>query len=198
MNNSIEFELSKSRNIASKIDLALYKIPIKETANCLVPVLFFSTALEHSNSIILLVENHKFGSASTLIRPLFEAFVKGIWFATCAKTKDFERLQKDKCNKKFDGLVTDIANAGHAGLKNIKKEYWRVMNSFTHSGAGQLSRRIDSQQMEIAPNYSDAFLIDILNFSRNYGYNAGIELAKISEDLNALKALVEISKLVLD
>ena len=198
MNNSIEFELSKSRNIASKIDLALYKILIKETANCLVPVLFFSTALEHSNSIILLVENHKFGSASTLIRPLFEAFVRGIWFATCAKTKDFERLQKDKFNKKFDELVTDIANAGHAGLKNIKKGYWRVMNSFTHSGAGQLSRRIDSQQMEIALNYSDAFLIDILNFSRNYGYNAGIELAKVSEDLNALKALFEISKLVLD
>ena len=168
--NSMQTQLQKSHEVVSMMDIALKDLQINEAPKFLIPSLFFSTAIEHFRSIIILIENNYFGSASTLVRSLFESYVKGIWFASCATEKDFLKLQQDKFEKPFGSLVSQLANTGRPGLVSVKKDLWCTLNSFTHSGSAQLSRRINPESFEIIPSYDNRLIVEILNFSTNYGY----------------------------
>ena len=45
-------------------------------------------ALEHQKAIILLIANEYYGSAFSLIRVLFEAYVRSLWLNYCATDDD--------------------------------------------------------------------------------------------------------------
>lgn len=195
--NFMQTQLQKSHEVESILAIALKDLQINQAPSFLIPSLFFSTAIEHFRSNIILIENNNIGSASTLVRSLFESYIKGIWFASCATEKDFLKLQQDKFEKPFGSLVSQLANNGRPGLISVKKDLWRTLNSFTHSGSAQLSRRIKPESFEIVPSYDSGFIIEILNFSTNYGYLSGLEIAKISGNKSTLEFIVKMSKLVL-
>ena len=59
----------------------------------------FDISLEHAKSILILIENGKFGSAYALARPLVESFLRGAWIQNCATDAEVTRLSdKDKIN----------------------------------------------------------------------------------------------------
>ena len=143
------------------------------------PVLFHSTVIEHHRSIILLAEKSLYSSASTLLRSLFEAYVKGLWFAKCAKDKDFNNLRNDKFNKPFGSLVSDIENNNPLGLGKQKYDYWNTRNSLTHTGKAQLSRKLSGHI--IANSHDPEFVKQTLDFASNYAVLSCGELAGISK-----------------
>jgi hypothetical protein len=52
----------------------------------------FDVGLEHQAAITLFAGEELFGSASTLLRVLFEACVRGMWIAHCASEQQFHVL----------------------------------------------------------------------------------------------------------
>ncbi|WBA84486.1 DUF6988 family protein [Endozoicomonas sp. GU-1] len=153
-----------------------------------IPSLFHSTVIEHHRSIVLLVEKKLFSSACVLLRPLFEAYVKGLWFSRCATDKDFKELRNDKFKKTFSVLVSEIDTKSPEGSKlaTPKGHYWKTLNSFTHSGAALLGRKYN--QNSITNSHNKDLINSLLDFSANYALLSGIEISILAENVEAMKA----------
>ena len=69
---------------------------------------------------------------------------------------------------------------------------WRALNGLTHSGAGQVSRRISDES--IGSNFDELFIEDVKKFTNNYGLLVAGELALISNDRNAQNTVLEVQE----
>jgi hypothetical protein len=166
----VDIIIEKAYKLSVNINSTLEGITIPEADSHFLPTLFHSTVIEHHRSIIVLIQNGLHSSASTLARPLFESYVKGLWFSDCAVQKDFDKLRRDKFEAPLGKLVSDIDAKRNNGLAQPKKDYWSVLNSHTQG-----------------------FLTDILNFSANYALLSCTEIAKISGNVNSLKKAIDLA-----
>lgn len=183
--------INQAYEFSVKLNSALEGIQIPNVDSHFLPALFHSTVIEHHRSIILLIQKHLYSSASTLARPLFESYVKGLWFSDCATQKDFDRLRKDKFEVAFNKLVTDVDSKRKNGLSKPKENYWSTLNSLTHSGAAQLGRKYKNN--EISNSHTQPFLENILDFSANYALLSCVEIIKLSGNQTALKEIVDLA-----
>lgn len=184
--------LENTKAMALDLEKALDSLSIPKEDSCLIPALFYSVTIEHHRSIIELVERKLIGSAAALMRSLFEAYVKGLWFSKCGNENDFKKLRADKFEKTFKTLVEEIEAVQGVGIGHVKDEYWKSMNSLTHSGLFQLGHRMSENA--IVSNFSDEFAVDTLRFASNYGFLASSKLAEIARDVEALRAVLNVSK----
>ena len=184
-------KIQEALEIANSIDQALDGIAIKGVDNYVIPATFFSTAIEHQRSVVVLVENKLYGSAASLLRSIFESYVKGLWFQIYAKEEDYKRLKHDKFKKTFGGMVSDLDKTEEKGLSKAKKELWTHLNSLTHTGWNQLGRRMSDT--EIRANYDVGFIKDMLRISSNYGFLSCIGVAKMSDNPEVIKQVTNIS-----
>ena len=187
----MDSKIKDALKIAAAIDEALDGIQIEKIDSCMIPATFFSTAIEHQRSIAVLTDNRLYGSAASLLRSIFESYVKGLWFELCATEADCNRLRRDKFKKTFNDLIVEVEEKEEKGLFKAKEEMWNTLNSLTHSGLSQLSRRISDTK--IGSNYDSEFIKDVLRMSSNYGFLSCIRVAKISMDPEALKKVSNIS-----
>ncbi|KAF7763120.1 hypothetical protein PUND_b0455 [Pseudoalteromonas undina] len=178
--------LEYSLQLSKDINKSLAGLTVKRDDEILFPWLFHSLVIEHHRSIIVLCDNQLYSSASSLIRCVFEAYIKGLWFAEFATESDFEKLKNDKFNKDFYKLVNALENKNKNGIKKAKESYWPNLNSLTHSGAAQLSRRINGT--EIVSNFDDEFIQQMLRFSNNYALLSFSEVVEMSGDCDAQEA----------
>jgi len=158
-----------------------------------IPSLFHSTVIEHHRSVVLLIERKLFSSACTLMRPLFEAYVKGVWFSSCATVKDFNALRKDKFQKTFGLMITEIDEKNKSKLSVPKGHYWKTLNSFTHSGAALLGRKYTEDS--ITNNHDEELLKNLLDFSANYALLSGCEISMFSGNKEAIQASLDLASL---
>jgi len=145
----------------------------------------FDVAVEHHNGIIALCENGYFGSAFALIRVIFEACVRGVWLHNCATEEEIFQFEKDTLDKKFYQVLQEVEqlegfNEGILG--SVKSKYWGAMNSFTHTGIFQVSRRLS--EGSLGSNYSDEEVIEVLGFSGVMFLFAAQQIALLSGDLS--------------
>ena len=59
------------------------------SANC------FDVSLEYQKAIVLLIENKLIGSAFSLVRLQFEAYIRGLWLIRCATEPEIEKFKQD-------------------------------------------------------------------------------------------------------
>jgi len=140
-------------------------------------------ALEHQKGIVLLIANKIYGSAFSLIRLQFEAYVRGLWLKYCASEKEIERFKKNKLDKKLGKLIEDIEKVeGYKGgtLSKAKAAGWKAMNSFTHSGFSQIVRR--NTETSIEPNYEMDEIEEAINFTNAIGLLACLEISFLTNN----------------
>lgn len=187
-----------SREVLIKLESGLNEIKLPKTEKVMVASSYFSICMEHYRSILTLIDLELYGSASSLLRCLFESYVKGLWFQYCASPEDIERLRRDKFKKTFSTLIAEIEanrDGNVTGLSNAKKHIWDSLNNYTHSGPAQIARRVSDQSIE--SNYTDGLVSDIRSFANNYGLLAAGQLALLSNDRSAQQHVLEASRLLL-
>ncbi|MFZ6709531.1 DUF6988 family protein [Undibacterium sp. TC9W] len=130
-------------------------------------MLMIDISLEHFKSVVSLVELNLPGSAFALLRVQYESFIYSVWILNCATSAQLKQFKKNRLKKTMAGLITQIEddNKDIAGmLSSGHHKAWRILNSYTHSGMLQLSRRINAKN-EVGPNYSAAEIAESLEFS---------------------------------
>lgn len=139
-------------------------------------------ALEHQMAIELLARGGLYGSMLALVRSLLEAFIRGIWLARCASDVEIDTFhQRDRIEKTFETLICEVEQAignERGTLQDLKKQSWGAMNSFTHTGMMQITRRY--AEGLTTPNYSAHDLVKALNLSTTLGLIAAIEMATLA------------------
>jgi len=183
--------IEKSLELSKDISHFLEGITTDPDDKFLFPGLFHSLVIEHHRSVIVLCERQLYSSAASLMRCVFESYVKGLWFAEFAKEADFEKLRNDTFKKDFHKLIKALEKKNNNGLKIAKDSYWLNLNSLTHSGTEQLSRRIKDDQ--IVSNFDEEFIQQMLSFTNTYALLSFGKIAEMSGDGNALSAFVTIA-----
>lgn len=128
-------------------------------------VAYFDIALEHQAAVLVLVKNQLYGSASALIRPAFEAWLRAVWVAGCASDADVEKVADDNSFEFPSDMVKQIDEKykGDGFFAKIKKQSWKTMTGYSHPGQHAISRRFTGSTVK--PNYEDGELIEIVHTS---------------------------------
>ena len=154
-------------------------------------------ALEHQKAIVLLVASKLYGSAFSLARLIFEAYVRGVWLQMCASDTEIEKYKNDKLEKNFSTLIQDIENCDgfeEGILSAAKTANWISMNSFTHSGYLQAVRR--NKEETIEPNYTDEEIIELLNIANALAMLSALQMALLADKKELANGMLEKSKIM--
>jgi hypothetical protein len=142
-------------------------------------------AIEHGQSIRVLVGASLVTSAICLMRPQFEALTRSVWAMYAASDTEIERMQahltlesEKKAGKlpMLSKMLTEISEKAPAGpaqmLASFKESSLVSLNSYVHGGLHVLHRQ--------AEGYPEALVLQILRNSNGLQTMAGMLLAMLS------------------
>lgn len=160
-----------------------------------VSVGLLNLSLEHQGGIIALVDHQIFGSALALIRPQFEAYVRGIWYSKCASDDQVEHFLKGADPPKIRTLIELVekyeGNNNNA-LSKLKAKVWPMLNDYTHGGARQVAARNSEEHIE--HNYNPVHIAGAVQSSVGLAFSASVEIAKIAENPELANKLLDLRK----
>lgn len=85
------------------------------------------------------------GSALAMLRPMFEAYVRGRWLLYAAADAAVDDAGRDKFPRDFGLLLRDLQTVDTAlgpFLAKMKEANWSALCSFTHTGYLQIGARL--------------------------------------------------------
>ena len=124
---------------------------------------YLDISLEHQEAILLLIRRKLYGSASALVRSVFDTLCRALWVCKCASTEEIEKMSRDD-HFEFPKNMMSIIDQQYASdgfFSKIKKASWSAMSSYVHSGLLPVSRRFTGSVIQ--PNYEDGELIEIMS-----------------------------------
>lgn len=104
---------------------------------------------EHAMSISILLltgDRHVTGSCLALLRPMFDALLRGWWCGTCLSDQEFSRKwDGEKLFEKKDRMLNEVMAIAHPDLAKAFRNYAESVQTkyhdFTHGGTVQVLRR---------------------------------------------------------
>ena len=144
-------------------------------------------ALEHSQAILVLVEEKLFASALALVRPLFESYLRGTWLLNAASEVQIYDAGRDRFPGAAD-MVDDLEKVG-LSLTQVKQQWWKALCSYTHTGYQQIGARLTSEGL--GSNYKDEEVEMALKMSSNFSLVTVMQFAALASDESLAKAALE-------
>jgi hypothetical protein len=158
-------------------------ITISRNDEVFVPGLLFDLVIEYQVGIAHLVSARINGPAFALVRASFEALVRGCWLQLCAAPEQIKKFtEREELPLNFGGLIEAVEQCeGFGGkvLSTLKTNSWTAMNSYTHGGMLQVSRRWKGGTIE--PNYSPEEIIEVLKASGTFALMALRQIAVLGK-----------------
>ena len=174
--------IEQSEDLIQWLDRLIEGLSIPTNDRAMIVASCQEVALEHHKSILLTTTAQFHGSAFALVRIEFEAYVRGQWLRYCASDNEVATFkERDRLDKTFGQMIDDLE--GHEAfnvgvLSQIKRESWRDMNSFTHTGRLQVVRRISAT--EIGSNYPENEIVGTLNFADSMALLAALAIVNVT------------------
>lgn len=144
----------------------------------------FAIALEHQHAISALLSWTFPASAFALVRPLFEATVKGTWLVHSASDAYLEKHARGGELPPVSEMISHLERSElPAEVRSIlaftKNEYWQTLSSLTHAGVAQVHRWL-SPAGEVDASYSDEEIEEVANLASVLGLISCLEIARLS------------------
>jgi hypothetical protein len=175
--------LAQGHDLAAWIEQLVYDLPLPDSARTRLAGTCFLIAQEYHQAILLLLsQTHPLHApAFALVRPAFDTYIRGLWFAHCATDADLERFVLGKSPPNMPTMLAAIEQVpgfDSGQLSDIYKLSWSVMCGYTHTGSQQVLRW--SANEAIQPNYSDAEIDEVLSFTGALALLSTLGLATIA------------------
>lgn len=156
---AIKLAIEQTNNVADWLDGLTVEIGLLEK----VVGAYLLITKEHQHSIINLIESDRRISAAALVRPQYDAMVRGTWLAFKGDEVIANKIYTD--TYKFKGLEK-MCNQIDVFLKNdffssVHENNINALHSYTHGGWHMLSRCMDEKY--ITSSFTDSEMIEILN-----------------------------------
>ena len=158
--------INKAFELHKWIALRLDGLDISRERKILLAVSCYDVVIEHHIGITTLLRSRINGSAFALVRPMFETFVRGVWLRHCASDEQIEKYINDKLDLKLWQLLDAIEKVdgfGDGVLSGLKKNAYRAMNSYTHGGISQASRRTNGAYIE--PDFPPEEIVEVIKLA---------------------------------
>jgi len=129
-------------------------------------------ALEHHEAVWMLKEAKLNGAALAMVRLVYDAMFRALWLGACANEEEVEQASRDKFPNMFKmrddikrvyfGTPEDPKKVARLDkMFNELKGVWKILSSYTHTGARQLERRFTSD--EVKPSYTEHEIAEALS-----------------------------------
>ena len=120
-------------------------------------------SIEHHQSMIVLSEFGKYGSALALLRPQRDACLRGMWYLRKADEKQLDKFLSDKNPPGIKDLLQGIEQAPpfeQGYISSLMKQVADLLHDLTHGGLYQAAIRHNESTMSssIEPNQLNMFL----------------------------------------
>jgi len=188
---AIELTMEQTNNVANWLDGLTVDIGLLEK----VVGAYVLITKEHQHSIINLIESGRRISAAALVRPQYDAMVRGTCLAFKGDEEIANKIYKDKFEfkylnemcKQIDEFLQDDF------FSTVNKNNINALHSYTHGGWHMLSRCMDEKY--ITSSFTDSEMIEILNTTTMNMLMMVLAYAVRINDKNLMKmAKVEILK----
>ena len=160
----ISEQIKKSHTFHNKIGHKLNKFQYQSSLKNNISAAYFDISMEHHISIVTLINNSLYGSAFSLVRPLYETYMRFLFLQTIDSENDIKKISKGTFKfptmEDMTILIDKEYNTDNF-FNELKSKSWKHMNSYTHSGDLQLGRRFTNDY--IKPNYSNEEILEVLN-----------------------------------
>jgi hypothetical protein len=125
-----------------------------------------SIAQEHHHGIVELLASSLYPSAFALVRPMFEAYIRGEWLALCATDNCVKRFMDGKDPPSPRVMVEALeATEGFESkrISTIRNASWDALCGFTHTGGNHVQRWQSGDAIE--PCYQRTEVLEVLRFA---------------------------------
>lgn len=152
----------------------------------------FAIAQQHHHAIVLLIEHELFASSFSLLRVEFEAYVRGQWLLVCATDDEVEKYLRGWEPPKFAILVESLEKTPgfkDGDLSRIKRDGWKTMCAFTHTGGLHVQRWNTSDAIEA--NYTEPEILEVLALAEIVGAMSVLGIAELANDIELARLVSE-------
>lgn len=131
-----------------------------------------TVTIDHAQGIRFLLDKGAYPSAASLMRVVFETYIRAMWVWKCANDKQVDTfINKDKIVSTegkpiyFKDLVIAVESSHGlpAYLSEIHANVWSGLNSLTHGGNIQLARNFDGKTIRHC--YDNELVNEVIEFS---------------------------------
>lgn len=146
------------------------------------------------DAVRILIESNLRGPAHTLARPMFDAFVRGVWLFKCASDDDIEKFLTNDVPGN-DRLLREIEKINEplgAWIKKTSELNRNDFNDLTHGGIQHVKRRSGNNSIE--PNYPDEELIRLMHIQIEIQFAIGEIFLDLRNDQEGLEKLYEMMR----
>lgn len=133
-----------------------------------------------------------YGSAFSLVRVEFEAYVRGEWLIHCATDAQVESFIKGSEPPKLGLLISAIESAldfSEGNLVALKKAHWSAMCEYTHTGGLHIQRW--QSELAVEPSYAEDEVHEILKFAEIFGAIAAVALLGLANDAEGVERVTQ-------
>jgi hypothetical protein len=139
----------------------------------------YGICLEHREAVLLLVEHDCRTSAYALLRPVYEAYMRGLWAEECADESALAQIVRTKELPTMDTVTKQLDKVGgDSNFAQSKAKVWRAMSHYAHGGLRQLERWANADG--IGPHHPDGETIEVLHHVNLYGLLALLGIARLA------------------
>jgi hypothetical protein len=183
--------MNTSRHLAAALDVAawlteaLHELAIPANLRNRVAASCFAVVQEHQQAVLVLLqpEHPLHASAFALVRPTFEAYVRGMWLSHCASDAQVERFCSGAKPPDMASLIAAVEKAGQFTknlLTVVYKNNWSAFSSYTHTGSHQVQRWNSADAIQ--PNYTSEEVDEVLRFTAAVALLSGVSMAAMSSN----------------
>jgi hypothetical protein len=196
--------ISKLKNAIAFVDEKIDGLVFEASDRNRVAASLFDISNEHIKAIVLLFDSKFYASSLSLVRSMFETFIRAIWLLECASEKQFKRyVRKDriqsidlKKDMHFGDLLKEVEKqkVWPDTLTQLKNAAWKSMSSYTHGGFQHVARRASGVYIE--SSITNEELRGITNFCALIlllCFGEMIQLSKTNLDAASLELYVDVS-----
>lgn len=154
----------------------------------------FSIARAHHRGILVLLEADARTAATALVRPLFEATIKGQWFRHCANPQRLSQADQRVLDGS-EGMAQELAKKHNDELLKIKSKHvtdrqtiWNVLCDYAHGGKLQIFSWFKG--VSINESHTDLTimrLLELVNLIAILAARGAAEIAGQTQDVYAEK-----------
>lgn len=173
--------IPKAIELVMWIEHALHDLSLPSSDRTRIAGACFAAALEHHHAVVILLRERLNGSAFSLMRGEYEAYVRGVWLAHCATDPQLTSFISGSEPPKLYVMLRAIEampTFGSKTLSSVKAANWKSMCSYTHTGALQVQRWNTSEA--IKSRHSPEEIEEVLGFTNAFALLAALGVATLA------------------
>lgn len=181
MSSMLEAELRRAANVVAWTRAKVSGINLQLDMRGRLSAICFGVVQDHSEAIFRLIGHDEPlpSTALALVRPTYEAYVRGLWLSGPATDEQVMRYANDTHVPKMPKLLESLSAATRTQkLQRIYDNGWDAMCNFTHAGAEHAMRWAQGPVLE--PAYDPHELSRVLQFASRLSVLAAAGLVKLS------------------